>query len=65
MAADIIVNGFKSIDICLGFFLLCQWNQPAEQFAQECMFQFSGIAIRMAIDLNLVRGIVLRFILLC
>ncbi|KAL8292165.1 hypothetical protein RQP46_001631 [Phenoliferia psychrophenolica] len=53
VAADIIIRGLKSIEIVLGLFLLCQWNQPAERFSEEISFAFSGMAIRMAIDLNL------------
>ncbi|KAM0755046.1 hypothetical protein T439DRAFT_322106 [Meredithblackwellia eburnea MCA 4105] len=53
LAAEIITTGTKSTDIVLGFFLLAQWNQPAESFARECLFQFSGVAIRMGVDLNL------------
>lgn len=42
VAADIIIRGLKSIEIVLGFFLLCQWNQPAERFSEEISFAFSG-----------------------
>ncbi|KAI5481117.1 hypothetical protein MNV49_005552 [Pseudohyphozyma bogoriensis] len=55
VAFDVMTAGFKSTEICQGFLLLCQWNQPAERFEEERTFQFSGIAIRMATDLNLHR----------
>lgn len=68
----------KSTEICQGFLLLCNWNQPSQRFEEErtCtrfppsffdpwltlsspsprpIDQFSGIAIRMATDLNLHR----------
>ncbi|KAL8290408.1 hypothetical protein RQP46_002666 [Phenoliferia psychrophenolica] len=55
VAFDVMTKGFKSTEICQGFLLLCQWNQPAERFEEERTYQFSGIAIRMATDLNLHR----------
>jgi hypothetical protein len=88
VAFDVMSKGYKSTEICQGFLLLCNWNQPAERFEEErtCEFgthtfrwpfgslrndvesrsgrltrpsrfadQFSGLAIRMATDLNLHR----------
>ncbi|SDA01519.1 BZ3500_MvSof-1268-A1-R1_Chr10-1g02747 [Microbotryum saponariae] len=55
VAFDVTTKGFKSTEICQGFLLLCNWNQPAERFEEERTYQFSGIAIRMATDLNLHR----------
>lgn len=54
-AFDVMAKGFKSIEICQGFLLLANWNQPAERFEEERSYQFSGIAFRMAHDLNLHR----------
>ncbi len=48
-------RGFKSVEICQAFLLLTTWNQPAERFEEERTYAFSGIAIRMATDLNLHR----------
>ncbi|KAK4051002.1 hypothetical protein OIV83_003131 [Microbotryomycetes sp. JL201] len=55
IAFDAMTKGYKSTEICQGFLLLCGWNQPAERFEEERTYQFSGIAIRMATDLNLHR----------
>ncbi|GAA6061307.1 hypothetical protein JCM10212_005421 [Sporobolomyces blumeae] len=55
VAFDVMTKGYKSTEICQGFLLLCAWNQPAERFEEERTYQFSGIAIRMATDLNLHR----------
>ncbi|GAA5889963.1 hypothetical protein JCM16303_004877 [Sporobolomyces ruberrimus] len=55
VAFDVMTKGYKSTEICQGFLLLCCWNQPAERFEEERTYQFSGIAIRMATDLNLHR----------
>lgn len=35
-------KGYKSTEICQGFLLLCNWNQPAERFEEErtCAFGF-------------------------
>jgi len=48
-------RGFKSVEICQAFLLLTTWNQPAERFEEERTYAFSGVAIRMATDLNLHR----------
>ncbi|BGP26143.1 zn(2)-C6 transcription factor [Rhodotorula toruloides] len=55
VAFDVMSKGYKSTEICQGFLLLCNWNQPAERFEEERTYQFSGLAIRMATDLNLHR----------
>ncbi|GAA5974497.1 hypothetical protein JCM11641_002056 [Rhodosporidiobolus odoratus] len=55
VAFDVMTKGYKSTEICQGFLLLCNWNQPSERFEEERTYQFSGIAIRMATDLNLHR----------
>lgn len=51
----IMSRGFKSVEIVQGFMLLCLWNQPAERFEEDKTWLFSGVAIRMATDLNLHR----------
>lgn len=34
-AFDVMTKGYKSTEICQGFLLLCNWNQPAERFEEE------------------------------
>ena len=61
VAFDVMSRGFKSIEIVQGFLLLSMWNQPAERFEEDKTWLFSGIAIRMATDLNLHRKSVASF----
>lgn len=51
----IMSRGFKSVEIVQGFMLLTLWNTPAERFEEDKTWLFSGVAIRMATDLNLHR----------
>ncbi|KAG0150005.1 hypothetical protein CROQUDRAFT_652989 [Cronartium quercuum f. sp. fusiforme G11] len=55
IAFDVMVKGYKSVEVVQAFLLLTLWNQPAERFEEDRTWAFSGIAIRMAIDLNLHR----------
>ncbi|KAL8286768.1 hypothetical protein RQP46_004296 [Phenoliferia psychrophenolica] len=54
-SANLLANGWKSTEVVQGFLLLSHWNQPAETYEQELTYQYSGMAIRMANDLNLQR----------
>ncbi|PWN41980.1 hypothetical protein IE81DRAFT_323983 [Ceraceosorus guamensis] len=51
----IMARGYKSVEIVQGFLLLALWNQPAARFEEDKTWLFSGVAIRMATDLNLHR----------
>lgn len=55
VALDCIGRGYKSVEIVQGFLLLVMWNQPSERWEEDKTWIFSGIAIRMAQDLNLHR----------
>ncbi|SPO36640.1 uncharacterized protein PSFLO_02111 [Pseudozyma flocculosa] len=61
LAFAVMSRGFKSIEIVQGFLLLSMWNQPAERFEEDMTWLFSGIAIRIATDLNLHRKSVASF----
>lgn len=50
---EIMNKGYKSIEVVQGFLLLSTWGYPAERFEYESSYQFAGIAIRMALDLNI------------
>ncbi|KAI8443535.1 fungal-specific transcription factor domain-containing protein [Phakopsora pachyrhizi] len=60
IAFDVMVKGYKSVEVVQAFVLLSHWNQPAERFEEDRTWAFSGIAIRMAIDLNLHRKTTLQ-----
>ena len=51
----VMSRGFKSVEIVQAFMLLTLWNTPAERFEEDKTWLFSGVAIRMATDLNLHR----------
>lgn len=51
----IMSRGFKSVEIVQGFMLLTLWNTPAERYEEDKTWLFSGVALRMATDLNLHR----------
>ncbi|KDN37751.1 hypothetical protein K437DRAFT_259683, partial [Tilletiaria anomala UBC 951] len=54
-AFEILDMGYKSVEIVQGFLLLSMWCQPSERFEQDLAWLFSGVAIRIATDLNLHR----------
>ncbi|CAD6976042.1 unnamed protein product [Tilletia controversa] len=58
-AFDIMHRGYKSVEIVQGFLLLSMWNQPSERYETDKTWLFSGVAMRMATDLNLHRKSVL------
>jgi hypothetical protein len=51
----VMSRGWKSVEIVQAFMLLTLWNTPAERFEEDKTWLFSGVAIRMATDLNLHR----------
>ncbi|KAK0543055.1 hypothetical protein OC846_003662 [Tilletia horrida] len=54
-AFNIMHRGYKSVEIVQGFLLLAMWNQPSERYETDQTWLFSGVAMRMATDLNLHR----------
>ncbi|CDS01907.1 hypothetical protein [Sporisorium scitamineum] len=61
VAFDVVNRGFKSIEIVQGFLLMALYAQPAERFEEDKTWMYSGIALRMATDLNLHRKSVATF----
>ncbi|SPO27877.1 uncharacterized protein UTRI_05020 [Ustilago trichophora] len=61
VAFDVVNRGFKSIEIVQGFLLMAMYAQPAERFEEDKTWMYSGIALRMATDLNLHRKSVATF----
>ena len=43
IAFDVMTKGYKSTEICQGFLLLCNWNQPAERFEEERTCKYLGL----------------------
>ncbi|SNX86216.1 uncharacterized protein MEPE_04925 [Melanopsichium pennsylvanicum] len=61
VAFEVVNRGFKSIEIVQGFMLMAMYAQPAERFEEDKTWMYSGIALRMATDLNLHRKSVATF----
>ncbi|SOV05633.1 uncharacterized protein UDID_06361 [Ustilago sp. UG-2017a] len=61
VAFDVVNRGFKSIEVVQGFLLMAMYAQPAERFEEDKTWMYSGIALRMATDLNLHRKSVATF----
>lgn len=51
----IMSRGFKSVEIVQGLLLLSLWPTPSQRFEEDKTWLYSGVAIRMATDLNLHR----------
>lgn len=54
-ALTTLEHGFKSVEIVQAFLFLSLWGEPSMKFEQDTAWMNSGIAIRMATDLNLDR----------
>jgi hypothetical protein len=50
-----IERGFKSVEIVQAYILLAYYNAPTERFEDDRTYTYSGIALRMAVELNLWR----------
>jgi hypothetical protein len=46
------MHGFKSVELAQAFILLAFYSQPAKRWEEERGYVFGGLAMRMAIDLN-------------
>ena len=56
LASDMIERGFKSIEIVQAYMLLAYYNTPTERFEDDRTWTYIGLAIRMAVELNLWRN---------
>ena len=56
LASEMISKGYKSIDIVQAYLLLCFYNTPSERFEDDRTWTYSGLAIRMAVELALWRN---------
>lgn len=53
---NMITSGKKSVGIIQGFLVLYFWNQPSFNLDLDLAWTYSGLAMRMAVDLNLSSG---------
>lgn len=56
LASEMIERGFKSVEICQAYVLLAHYNTPTERFEDDRTYTYAGLAIRMAVELNLWRN---------
>ena len=56
LASEMIEQGCKSVEIVQAYMLLAYYNSPTERFEDDRTYTYSGIAIRMAVELNLWRN---------
>lgn len=56
LASDMIERGFKSIEIVQAYMLLAYYNTPTERYEDDRTWTYIGLAIRMAVELNLWRN---------
>ncbi|KZS89470.1 hypothetical protein SISNIDRAFT_458664 [Sistotremastrum niveocremeum HHB9708] len=52
-AAAAVVGGRKSVEMCQAFVLMCTYSPPARRWEEDRSSVFSGMAVKMAIDLGL------------
>ncbi|KIY69992.1 hypothetical protein CYLTODRAFT_420192 [Cylindrobasidium torrendii FP15055 ss-10] len=52
-AAQSIVEGYKSVDICQAYLLMAVYAQPKKKWEEDRRWVFLGVAVRMALELGL------------
>ncbi|KAH9051379.1 fungal-specific transcription factor domain-containing protein [Lactarius deliciosus] len=52
-AANALVDGRKSVELCQAYILMSIYAVPARRWEEDCSWLYAGLAIRVATDLNL------------
>ncbi|KAL0566819.1 hypothetical protein V5O48_015183 [Marasmius crinis-equi] len=52
-AANALVDGWKSVELCQAYFLMSIYAVPARRWEEDRSWLYTGLAIRIATDLNL------------
>ncbi|KAJ6471467.1 hypothetical protein C8R45DRAFT_1165247, partial [Mycena sanguinolenta] len=52
-AANALNEGWKTIELCQAYILLSIYSVPVHKWEEDCSWLYSGIAVRLATDLNL------------
>jgi hypothetical protein len=52
-AASSLTDSKKSVELCQAYLLLAIWPLPARKYDEDRTWLYLGLAIRMAMDLNL------------
>lgn len=52
-AASSLMDSKKSVELCQAYLLLSVWPLPSRKYDEDRAWLYLGLAIRMAMDLNL------------
>jgi hypothetical protein len=52
-AANALIDGYKSVELCQAYILLSIYSVPARRWEEDRSWLYTGLAIRIATDLNL------------
>jgi hypothetical protein len=52
-AANALIDGWKSVELCQAYILMSIYAQPAKRWEEDRSWLYTGLAIRIATDLNL------------
>ncbi|KAF7373016.1 hypothetical protein MSAN_00509000 [Mycena sanguinolenta] len=52
-ASNALNEGWKTIELCQVYILLSIYSVPGQKWEEDCSWLYSGVAIRLATDLNL------------
>jgi hypothetical protein len=52
-AANALIDGWKSVELCQAYIIMSIWGVPAKRWEEDRSWLYTGLAIRIATDLNL------------
>ncbi|KAF8187951.1 hypothetical protein K438DRAFT_1834414 [Mycena galopus ATCC 62051] len=52
-AANALIDGWKSVELCQAYILMSTYAVPARKWEEDRSWLYTGLAIRLAMDLNL------------
>ncbi|KAG5352009.1 hypothetical protein C0989_004204 [Termitomyces sp. Mn162] len=52
-AANALIDGWKSVELCQAYILMSIYAVPARRWEEDRSWLYTGLAIRIATDLNL------------
>ncbi|KAG6852893.1 hypothetical protein C0991_008343 [Blastosporella zonata] len=52
-AASALIDGWKSVELCQAYILMSVYAVPARRWEEDRSWLYTGLAIRIATDLNL------------
>ena len=52
-AANALIDGWKSVELCQAYIIMSVWGVPAKRWEEDRSWLYTGLAIRIATDLNL------------